>query len=160
MLRYETLVLANSHVTKDELSTLENFIDNLTVQFKGKLSLFDNWGKQRLAYSVEKNDYGVFVLIRYEIPQESAKNFFKELESFFKLKFNEVALRYVTIKLNEKKGLEYHRPEPVNSRAGNLDSFIKENKIDKFLNTGSEKKIEKEKPAEAKKVVETEKAEA
>lgn len=135
MLRYETLVLANSHVTKDELDMLEKYFDDITAQFKGRLVIFDNWGKQRLAYTVKHNDYGVYVLIRYEVPQESATGIFKEIESFFRLKYNEISLRHVTVKLDAKKGAEYSKPESVNSRVGNLDSFIRENKIDKFLDS-------------------------
>ena len=142
MLHYETLVLANSHVTKDELTFLDRYMDELTAKFKGKFSLFDNWGKQRLAYPIEKGDYGVYVLLRYELPKEVIRDFFKELEAFFKLKYNEVALRHVTIKLDGKRGVEYQKPEPVSSRAGHLDSFIKEHKIDKFLDSKSDKNSE------------------
>ncbi|MBU4269975.1 30S ribosomal protein S6 [Candidatus Dependentiae bacterium] len=135
MLRYETLMLTNSHITKDEINMLESFFDKLAANFSGKMFAFDNWDKQRLAYTVKKNDYGTYVLVRYELPLESLTAFFKELDSFFKIKCNEIVLRNVTVKLDPKKTLEYRKPESVTSRSGNLDSFIRENKMDKFLDS-------------------------
>jgi small subunit ribosomal protein S6 len=137
MLRYETLMLTNSHITKDELDMLEGFFDKLAASVDGKMYVFDNWGKQRLAYTVKKNDYGTYVLVRFEVPESATTAFFKELESFFKIKCNEIVLRHVNVKLDPKKSAEYRKPESVNSRTGNLDSFIRENKMDKFLDSSS-----------------------
>lgn len=133
MLRYETLILSSTHITNDELSMMEDFFDKLSAKAKGKVFTFDYWGKQHLSYPIKKNNYGTYLLVRYELVDIS--NFFKELDSFLKIKCNDFVLRSVTIKLDPKKGFEYKKPESVNVRSGNIDSFIKENKIDKFLDT-------------------------
>lgn len=156
MLRYETLILSSTHITNDELSMIEDFFDKLSAKAKGKVFAFDYWGKQRLSYPIKKNDYGTYLLARYELGDIS--NFFKELDSFLKIKCNDFVLRSVTVKLDPKKGFEYKKPESVNVRSGNLDSFIKENKMDKFLDT-NKKNDNSEVPKVKEPIVEEQKAE-
>ncbi len=148
MLRYETLILAVTHITADELSGIENLFEKKASDFKGNMISFEKWGKYRLSYPVKKNDYGIYILARYEIPKESSKKIFKILNDFLKINCNEIVMRYVTIKLDPKDTLTYKRPEPVDGgRSGGLDTFLKENKMESFLNTNvnsSKEKIEKE----------------
>lgn len=149
MLLYETLILSNTHITKDELEMLENYFDTLTSNFKGKVKSFDRWGKYHLAYPIKKNDYGFYALSRYEIPEGEGSKFFKELDTFFKIKCNDIVLRNVTIKLDPKTTpVEYKRPEPVDSRSNNLDTFLKKNKMEGILNSDISKKNEQKKSTE------------
>ncbi|MCB9493706.1 MAG: 30S ribosomal protein S6 [Epsilonproteobacteria bacterium] len=133
MQRYETLMLAGTEITDDELSSLEALFDKKLGAVQGKLSLFDKWGKYRLAYPVNKNGYGIYVFLRYELPKEGAQ-VLHELDKDIKIKFNEIILRHVTIKLAKDAPSTYHKPESVDSAAnGSIDSFIKENKIENLL---------------------------
>ena len=156
MLRYETLILAHTQITADELSMLENHFEQMASDGKGKVLSFDKWGKYRLAYPVKKNDYGVYILARYEMPDGSTTSSSKNLTDFFKVKCNEIVMRHVTIKLDDDAPLNYARPEPVDgARSGNLDTFLKENKMESFLGDvkGSEKKKETEEKVEQVKEV-------
>lgn len=153
MLQYETLILSNTHITKDELSMIEDYFDRLAANVGGRVRSFDKWGKYRLAYPVKRNDYGIYTLVRFEIPKEKISTIFKDLDSFLKIKCNEIVLRSVTIKLDPEFSLDYKRPEPVNGRSGNLDTFLKENKMEGILNSDvSDKKKAKEVKAESHKV--------
>jgi small subunit ribosomal protein S6 len=135
MLKYETLFLATSEITDEEISSIERQLDKLLSEFKGKLSLFDKWGKYRLAYPVNKSDYGVYVLVRYEFDKGSnVPEFVKELDTFVKIKCNEFVMRYVSIKLAPKDGNTYVKPDPIESnRSTNVDKFLKENKMEGIL---------------------------
>ena len=136
MLRYETLILAPTEVTADELSMIESNFENLMSKSSGKVIAFDKWGKYRLSYPIKKNDYGIYILVRYEMPQEKTAAAFKELASFFKIKCHEIVMRHVTLKLDKSAPSLYKRPEPIDSnRTGNLDEFLKENKIESFLSS-------------------------
>jgi small subunit ribosomal protein S6 len=135
MLHYETLILSNTHITKDELFAIEDYFDKLTSAVGGRIRSFDKWGKYRLAFPVKKNDYGIYTLIRFEVPKENATTIFKDLDSFLKIKCNEIVLRSVTIKLDKEFSLDYKRPESVDGRSGNLDTFLKENKMEGILNS-------------------------
>lgn len=133
---YETLMLARTESTHDELSNIEKHFDKTLSQAKGTLSTVDNWGKFQLAYPIKKNSYGIYLLLRYQIPQESATQVLADLDSFIKIKCNELVLRHVTLKLDPKAASSYQKPESIeSSKAGNIDSFIKESKIEHFLDS-------------------------
>lgn len=137
MLLYETLILSNTHITNDEISVIEDFFDKLISNSDGMVKSFDKWGKYRLAYPIKKHDYGMYLLVRYELPLIKVANILKELDSFLKIKCNETVLRSVTKRLDSDAPLEYRRPEPVDARSGSLDTFLKENKMEGFLGGNS-----------------------
>jgi len=139
MIRYETLMLIRSEAIDDELSKLEKLFDTFVSDIKGQLSSFDKWGKCRLAYPVQKHDYGIYILCRYNIPEEGRVEFFKKLYDSFKIKFNEVVMRHINIKIATDAPLDYVRPDSIEgARTGNLDAFLKESKIEAFLGDSSE----------------------
>ncbi|MFH1644276.1 MAG: 30S ribosomal protein S6 [bacterium] len=141
MIRYETLMLLRSEATGDEISKIEQGIDKILVDSKGRINTFDPWGKCRLAYPVQKNDYGIYILTRYEIPKESLNSFFKQLHNLLKIKFNDVVLRHVDVNLQSNSSIDYSKPEALEApRVGNLDSFLKENKMESFLSQPKERK--------------------
>lgn len=135
MLKYETLFLATSEITDDEISSIEQELDKLLATYKGKLTLYDKWGKYRLAFPVNKSDYGVYILARYEF-EDGAKvsDFVKEFDVFVKIKCHEFIMRYATIKLSPKAASTYNKPDPIDSaRSTNVDKFLKENKMEGIL---------------------------
>ena len=137
VVNYETLMLASTEITNDELVMLERYFDKLLADYKGKLVVFDRWGKYRLAYPVNKNSYGVYILSRYTIPSEQIDKIFKELNSFFKIKCNEIISRHLTVKLGSEISLTYQKPDSIDGgrEPGNLDSFLKENKMEGLLDS-------------------------
>lgn len=136
MLRYETLVLARTEITNDELSMLEKFFDKHVGNAKGTVDVFDKWGKLRLAYPVGKYDYGMYVLARFQLPKDNVGAIIKEIDAFLKFKCNEFVLRHVTVSVAKNAPTTYERPDSVDvGRSGNLDSFLKENKVENLLKT-------------------------
>lgn len=143
--RYETLILAHPQITADELSLIENFFLKVTADTKGELLNFDKWGKYRLSYPIQKNDYGIYILVRYELPSENRSDIFKDIENFFKIKCSETVSRNVTKKLSASAPKVYKFPEPIDAgKSTNLDSFIKENKMESFLSENKKKNKEEE----------------
>lgn len=150
MLTYETLMLARTEITDDELSTLEKSLDKILGAKDGKMTLFDKWGKYKLAYPVKKNVYGIYILARYEVPEQGLAALFNDIETLFKIKYNELIMRHVNVRLEGEISSIYAKPEPVAShRTSNLDSFIKEHKMKGLIDTRVEKKAkEKEETPE------------
>lgn len=142
MLRYETLFLARTEITDDEVSSIERYLDKELATIHGKLTLFDKWGKYRLTYPVKKSDYGVYILVRYEIGDETkVPAFVKELDSFIKIKCNEFIMRYITVKLPKNAPSAYIKPDPIDAnRSTNVDSFVKEHKMEGILGKDFEPK--------------------
>lgn len=145
MINYETLMLSSTEITDDEINAIEQQMDKLVSSRKGKLSLFDKWGKYKLSYPVRKNMYGIYILVRFQVPEESVDSFFEDLDSFFRIKYNDLIMRHVIIKLGDEVSSIYPKPEPIGShRTSNLGSFIKENKMEGLIDTPVEKKEKKE----------------
>jgi small subunit ribosomal protein S6 len=134
MVRYETLILARTEITDDEISTIERQFDKLLSEYKGETISFDRWGKYHLAYPVGKHDYGIYMLYRYELPQEKLNTFMKDLDTFFKIKCNEFVLRFATVRLPKNAPTNYAKPESLDSnRSTNVEAFMKENKMEGLL---------------------------
>lgn len=136
LMRYETLMLVSTDITDDELSLIEKNFDLISSNAKGKVSRFDKWGKYRLAYPVNKSAYGVYVLVRFELPKETAPKALPEIETLLKIKCSEIVWRHVTVKLKPNAPQTYHKPEPVDvARSSNIDSLLKENKVGNLLDS-------------------------
>jgi len=136
MLRYETLVLARTEITNDELATLEKFFDKHVSTAQGSVDAFDKWGKLRLAYPVNKSEYGMFILARFKLPKTNVGEVVREIDNFLKFKCTEFVLRHVSTKVAKNAPAVYQRPDSVDTgRSGNLDSFLKDNKMDNLLKT-------------------------
>jgi small subunit ribosomal protein S6 len=136
MSRYETLILTSPEITEDEVGQLERHFYNHLVDDKGQVTAFDKWGKFRLAYPIKKNDYGVYILIRYEAAEDYANTFMKELDTFFKIKCNDFVMRHTTIKLKKNAPTTYIKPESLDSaRSSSVESFLKDNKMEGLLSS-------------------------
>ena len=134
------MILARTEATADEISSLETQLEEKIVKAKGKFNSFDQWGKLRLAFPVQKNDYGMYILARYDMPRELNTDFFGELDRLIKIKFNEVIMRFTNIRLDKDAPIDYAKPDSVEgSRVGNLDSFLKKNKMEGLLSTETPK---------------------
>lgn len=135
MNRYEILMLATPHITQDEAANVEKGIEDIVKKAKGGVISFERWGKCRLAYPVKKHDYGIYFLTRFELPQDQEA--FKELKSVFAVKYNEVIMRHVLVKLDAQQSLEYRRPQTVEDvpTTRDVDSFLRENKMESLLSS-------------------------
>lgn len=125
MFRYEALILTIPEITKDEAATLEFQIDKLVTKFKGAMISFDRWGKYRLAYSVRKNDYGVYFLVRFEVEDNST--IVADLNTLFVVKFSDIVMRSFVSRLDLSKPLEYQKPPSLeDAPKRNVSSFLEE----------------------------------
>lgn len=135
MIRYETLLLARTEITNEEFSLIEKTFETVVNNAGGKISAVDRWGKYRLSYAIKKQEYGIYYLIRFDVPADKVSQVTKEIREFFRIKCSEFVLRNVIVRLEDDAPTTYKRPEPVDSpyaTNGGVDSFIKENKLDSF----------------------------
>ncbi|HEV2601168.1 MAG TPA: 30S ribosomal protein S6 [Candidatus Babeliales bacterium] len=128
MMRYELLMLSVPEITQDEARSVESYVDRAIKKVKGSLLSFDRWGKYRLAYPVNKNDYGIYFLARFET--EIAPELLEDLKSIFAVNLNEIVMRHMICKLDPKASLEYHKPQSL-EEAPARDSFLGDNKMDR-----------------------------
>lgn len=138
MIRYEILLLAVPHITQEEEKNLEKGLDTLVRQVKGSIISVDRWGKCRLAYSIQKNDYGIYILVRFEV-EKVEQELLAEIKQMLAVKYNELVMRHVVVRLTPDQKLEYKRPLSVEEApTRNVDSFMRENKMDGLISLDDE----------------------
>ena len=119
-------------ITEDEISNFEKQYEKLVKDSKGSIISFEKWGKCRLAYAVNKHEYGVYYLTRFEMDQP--QEFFKEFKLLLDVKYHELIMRTAVVKLELNQSLEYQRPDTVESiQTRNVDEFLRENKMEGLL---------------------------
>ena len=147
--RYEALMLAVPEVTQDEARTIETAIESAVKESKGALISFERWGKYRLAYTIGKNDYGVYFLTRFESPEGS--DALKEIKSLFSIKLHDIVVRSVITRLPDTGSLEYQRPKSLEeSPTRDVKAFLKENQMEGLLSSVDKQDSAKKEALESK----------
>lgn len=118
MKHYETLMLLRTEATGDEIKFLQDAIEKRVAKAAGEMVAFDKWGKLRLAYAVQKQEYGQYILARYSLPEVAAVDFEKELNGFFRIKCGDFVMRSITVALEGAPTPDYKRPEAVDAAGG------------------------------------------
>ena len=79
---YENLFIVNPNYEHDRLTKVIDSVKAEIAKLKGNVFFLEGWGKKRLAYPVEKHNYGNYVLVQFET--ENSK-LIRELEDWMKL---------------------------------------------------------------------------
>ena len=62
---YETLYIINSSLEGDEIKQVKKEIEELISSESGDIYSKSDWGRTRLAYEIDKQRYGNFILIKF-----------------------------------------------------------------------------------------------
>ena len=68
--QYEIAVLYHPDLEVD-LSKAEEKVTKIITSNGGKVTATDNWGKRKLAYTIAKQDYAIYVFYTVEMPAEN-----------------------------------------------------------------------------------------
>ena len=109
--RYELLLLTVPEITYDEVQNLERQLEKFIQDVQGTVLSFEKWGKFKLAYPVRKNDYGVYILIRFEVPEGTS--IMHDLRTYFVIKLGNLVMRDMISSLDIRKPLAYQRPRSL-----------------------------------------------
>ncbi|HLC07542.1 MAG TPA: 30S ribosomal protein S6 [Candidatus Babeliales bacterium] len=144
MLRqYEALLLTVPEITGDEVKHLETQLDKVVKAGTGSVISFERWGKYKLAYEINKSDYGVFFLTRFEIPQ--ATTILEDMKHLLKVKLNNVVMRDMISVLDPKHPLTYQRPRSLEEApAREAEGFSRENKMPGFFSADDRDDIDED----------------
>ena len=94
---YETIYIVNPNLDNNTLSNILVEIAKELAKTKSKVINHYNWGKKRLAYPIDKQKYGSYIILQYEGGDKSKIN---DFDTWMKL--NNAILRHMTILLDEK----------------------------------------------------------
>lgn len=140
MFRYEILFLTVPEITKDESEAIKAHFSKVIRAHKGSMLSFDRWGKYRLAYPVNHNDYGVYFLTRFEVDNENKEALLASLKEIFVFKFNTLIPKHMVSRLDASASLEYKRPASLEDNPQDIDSFLKRNEMEGLLKKGPARK--------------------
>lgn len=92
---YETVFIARQDLSPSQVEDLTKLFTGFITQGGGKIVKTESWGLRQLAYRINKNRKGHYVLIE----SDTAPAALIEMERNIRL--NEDVLRYMTIRLDE-----------------------------------------------------------
>lgn len=96
MAQYEIAVLYHPDLEVD-LTKAEEKIAKIFSDNGGKITATDNWGKRKMAYTIKKQEYAVYVFYTVEIPGEGVR----KIEAT--LNITDEVIRYLITKPDLKK---------------------------------------------------------
>ncbi len=141
MRRYEILLLTVPEITADEVKSIETQVDKEIKQTKGSVILFDRWGKYKLAYPVRKNEYGVYFLVRFEMPEE-ATTLLEDLKALLKVKLYSTVMRHMISVLAPDASTVYQRPPSLEETpVREAGSFYKDRQEGGFSRGGGRRRF-------------------
>ena len=95
MKEYELTVLIHPDLEVDLEAPLDK-VRKLVADAGGKVLAEDNWGKKKLAYRINNQDFAVYVQLNVELPAEAP------LKISNMLNITDEVLRYLLVKVDEK----------------------------------------------------------
>jgi small subunit ribosomal protein S6 len=95
MKEYELTVLIHPDLEVDLDAPLDK-VRKLVTDNGGKVVSEDNWGKKKLAYRINNQDFAVYVALDVELPAEAP------LKISNTLNITDEVLRYLLVKVDEK----------------------------------------------------------
>ncbi|NLN93008.1 MAG: 30S ribosomal protein S6 [Candidatus Hydrogenedens sp.] len=108
MRTYEALYIIHPESDDNAIQTITTDVEQLITSNGGSIVRSDVWGKRKLAYTIDKQTEGIYVVLRFQANPE----FIHRLEQHFKLL--ETVIRYMvlyldakTLKLEEQQQRQY-----------------------------------------------------
>ena len=89
--QYETVFILRGGISESDFNTIGEKIDSVIKKFHGKVVEKDDWGVGELAYLINKEKNGRFVVMNYQ----GDSGVVEEIERHFRISNN--VLRYLTV---------------------------------------------------------------
>ena len=93
---YETTIIVDSVLKTEEIDDIRNRFSNFVSNNGGEIVKIDEWGKRRLAYEINKKQYGYYIHSRFF----AEPTILALLEKEFRL--NEVIMRSLTVSVDKR----------------------------------------------------------
>jgi len=111
---YEIMMIFEPRLTEEEAAQLIGRLQDGFRDLGGEVAGVDNWGKRRMAYEIRKQREGTYAVFQVRGEPATVKEFERQL------KLNESVLRFLTVRLDERrsKASAAAGPEPVAEEVG------------------------------------------
>jgi small subunit ribosomal protein S6 len=92
---YENLFIVKPDATEEEIDGLVDQMSKHVTNAGGTIDKVDKWGKRRLAYKVEKNREGHYVLMQFSAEPVVVKEFER------RLRVQDSVIKFLTVRIDE-----------------------------------------------------------
>ena len=93
MNHYETVYIVHPAIQEGRLNDIISKFHNKLSKLKGEVLYIENWGKKKLAYAIDKQKYGTYIMCQYSLDRQNVQEISQELE------LNPNILRYLISKV-------------------------------------------------------------
>ena len=94
MNKYESVIIINPNLEEEAIKTLTEKFSNL-INTDGNVSSVEELGKKKLAYEINKNKEGYYVVYKFE----ANPNLIKELERVYRI--TDEVIKFIVVKEEE-----------------------------------------------------------
>ncbi len=94
---YELVYIVTPEATEEQLATIHEQVEQTTQRLGGSLVKTDNWGRRKLAYAIQHQKEGVYVLDVIE----GSGELMKELDR--RLKVIDYVIRHLVVRVDEEQ---------------------------------------------------------
>ncbi|MCE5194968.1 MAG: 30S ribosomal protein S6 [Nitrospiraceae bacterium] len=94
---YENIIIFNASLSDEEIDTTSGKVKDLIVNSGGEIFKADIWGRKKLAYDIQKQKKGFFILLLFKAPSATIK----KLEDYYKV--TDTVIKYMVLKLGKKQ---------------------------------------------------------
>ena len=122
---YELLYIVNSNFERKKIDEAMNEIDSRIKKTKSKIINHIIWGKKKLAYPIQGNKYGTYILVHY---QGGDNNKLDEFDSWLKL--SDLVIRHMIVRLKVEPDI-LEKVDSEKSDEGNKEENSTKTKDDK-----------------------------
>lgn len=148
MRKYELAFIVHPDL-EETVDKVKDMVSGFIKKAGGAIINTDNWGKRKLAYPIAKNDFGVYVFLKFEAEPKAIKNIEKNvLKSEEIIRHLLVTFEEVPFKREEKKEEPFKEEKKKEPEMIEVD-LEKEEKEEK-----PKEKVEKERMKELDKKLE------
>lgn len=102
---YETTFITRSELSDDNLKAIQDKLSNVVNSFRGEVVLSEDWGKRKLAYTIQKESRGHYTYFVYtgegDVVHEIERN----------LRLQDHVLRFLTVNLEKEFDPEAFRKQ-------------------------------------------------
>lgn len=143
---YETLYIVDPNLENKSLEKTMNEIGKELEKTKSKIINHRVWGKKRLAYSIERQKYGSYILIQFEGGDQQ-----KMIEYDTWMRLNNSVLRHMTVLLNNKPEIYVEEKKPeLESEEKNLKESSHNEQLSDQVDTSDSDNNEENEPDDEK----------
>ena len=115
---YETMYIIHPALQAGRLDDIVNTVDKKIESLKGEKLYFDNWGKKKLSYAIEKQKYGTYILMQFSMNGEGIQELMDEFEH------NSNVLRYLINRIEKEDILEQKDETPIVEKEDSKDEAL------------------------------------